>query len=250
MALADFRRTDHMLVYGHRGARGPVPENTMAAFAFAADAGADGVELDVRPCQSGEIVVAHDIDLARMTKGGDPRQVIDIPWSELRTRDLGGGTHTPLLSEVLDFAAQRGFRVNVEMKRDLLPDTQRQWRQRFALVRAVAELVRGRAKVCVSSFDPFMLVAFGRAHADIVRCMLFHEGQARYLPWDLTALGPFQAFNAEHTMISRYSVEFAHARGAVVNGWTVNAADDIARLDACGTDGIITDRPDLCPTAR
>ena len=217
----------------------------MAAFAFAADAKADGVELDVRQCKSAEVVVLHDIDLWRMTRERDSRLVADLEWSELRHLDLGAGTHPSLLSEVLDFAEQRGFRVNVEMKRDLLPEKQWQWRERMSLVRSVAALVRGRSQICVSSFDPFMLLALGRLAPETARCVLFHQGQARYLPWDLAALGGFEGFNAEHTMISRYSVGFAHSRGAVVNTWTVNTAAEIARMDACGVDSVITDRPDL-----
>jgi glycerophosphoryl diester phosphodiesterase len=244
MNLTPFRRASRVLVYGHRGARGPVPENTLAAFAFAANAGADGVELDVRQCESGEVVVLHDLDFARVTQGRDVRRIAALSWSEVEKIDLGGGERAPLLSEVLDFAATRGLRVNVEMKRDLLPSGW-QWRERLALVRAVVPIVRGREAVCVSSFDPLMLLALGRWVPDTPRCMLFHEGQVRYLPWDLTALGGFQGFNAEHTLISRYSVDFAHARGATVNAWTVDDPEEIARLDACGVDGIITDRPDL-----
>ena len=36
-----------MLVVAHRGFSASAPENTLAAFEMAADAGADGIELDV-----------------------------------------------------------------------------------------------------------------------------------------------------------------------------------------------------------
>ena len=35
------------LIYGHRGASGHAPENTLEAFRLAMDMGADGFELDV-----------------------------------------------------------------------------------------------------------------------------------------------------------------------------------------------------------
>ena len=58
-------RRDRPLVWAHRGVSAHATENTVAAFALAAAHGADGVELDVMPCATGEIVVFHDDDLAR-----------------------------------------------------------------------------------------------------------------------------------------------------------------------------------------
>ena len=48
------------LIWGHRGASGHAPENTLPAFKMAADMGADGVELDIQLTKDGEIVVCHD----------------------------------------------------------------------------------------------------------------------------------------------------------------------------------------------
>lgn len=39
---------ERTLVWGHRGASGYAPENTMAAFEKAVELGADGIELDVQ----------------------------------------------------------------------------------------------------------------------------------------------------------------------------------------------------------
>ena len=48
------------MIFGHRGASGYAPENTLEAFELAAKMGADGVELDVQIAKDGERVVAHD----------------------------------------------------------------------------------------------------------------------------------------------------------------------------------------------
>ena len=47
-------------VIAHRGFSAVAPENTMAAFRQAAEAGADGIELDVHLTKDGEVVVIHD----------------------------------------------------------------------------------------------------------------------------------------------------------------------------------------------
>ena len=54
-------------IYAHRGASGYAPENTLRAFALAADMGADGVELDVQISKDGRLVVFHDDELSRLT---------------------------------------------------------------------------------------------------------------------------------------------------------------------------------------
>lgn len=49
-----------MLIIGHRGARGLAPENTIASFQTAFDAGVDGIEFDVRTTADGRVLVHHD----------------------------------------------------------------------------------------------------------------------------------------------------------------------------------------------
>src|SRR5512147_1098251 len=107
------------LVLGHRGASAAAPENTLAAFRLAMEQGADGVELDVHRCATGEVVVIHDED-ARRTAGADLR-VAASPLAALRALDAGGwrgerfqGERIPLLAEVLE--ALPGALVNVELK--------------------------------------------------------------------------------------------------------------------------------------
>ena len=48
------------LNFAHRGFTQAAPENTLAAFKAAIELGVDGIELDVRTCKTGEVVVFHD----------------------------------------------------------------------------------------------------------------------------------------------------------------------------------------------
>lgn len=56
-------------VWAHRGASGYAPENTLEAFALAAEMEADGVELDVQMSRDGYLVVAHDERIDRVSNG-------------------------------------------------------------------------------------------------------------------------------------------------------------------------------------
>jgi glycerophosphoryl diester phosphodiesterase len=52
-----------MLVFGHRGSRGTLPENTIPAFLSAIEAGVDGLELDLLATKDGAIVIHHNFFL-------------------------------------------------------------------------------------------------------------------------------------------------------------------------------------------
>ena len=65
---------------------------------------------------------------------------------------------------------------------------------------------------------------------------------------------PYQAFQVPETangtrIVSRRFVRAARRAGLVVHVWTVNSAEDVARLKAWGVDGVITDRPDVALAA-
>lgn len=228
-------------VYGHRGVRGPLPENTLAAFARADDEGADGVELDVRLCRSGEVVVFHDPTLTRMTNGFDTREVAAMTLAELTQIDLGGGERIPTLVQVLDWIIPRPLRLNVEIKRDV-PN-------RLALVSSVYRLLRGRfdgrlnGRLIISSFDPLMLMGF--VPLSVPLALIFHAGQERWHPWAWAASGPWTAAHPEAVMVHADDVERMHKRGLSVNVWTVNTPEEARRLMALGVDGIISDTPGL-----
>ena len=56
-------------VCAHRGNDGRMPENTVPAWRNAARLGAEMVELDVKRCATGELVILHDATVDRTTNG-------------------------------------------------------------------------------------------------------------------------------------------------------------------------------------
>ena len=57
------------IAVAHRGASGDAPENTMAAIRLAHALGAEGYETDLHMTRDGEIVLLHDADIRRTTRG-------------------------------------------------------------------------------------------------------------------------------------------------------------------------------------
>lgn len=64
--LAQFTRP---LLIGHRGYPARYPENTLASFRGAMEAGCDMIELDVTLTRDRKVVVIHDDTLDRTTTG-------------------------------------------------------------------------------------------------------------------------------------------------------------------------------------
>ena len=74
-------------IMAHRGASGYAPENTLEAFELAVRMGAYGVELDVHLTKDGEIVVAHDETVERVSEGSG--RIADMTLAALQ-QDLPG----------------------------------------------------------------------------------------------------------------------------------------------------------------
>jgi glycerophosphoryl diester phosphodiesterase len=237
---AAWGRNSRPLVIAHRGASHDAVENSLAAFRLARAQGADGVELDVMRCKSGEVVVFHDDDLERLGKRAG--LVRATSFAELRTIDLGGGERIPTLDEVLEELGP--LLVNVELK------SAPSWRERArddGLAASVAAIIARHGageRVLVSSFDPLLLARFRLRARAVPTGLLFAHDQAR--PWRQAWTAPLlrpTALHPESLLVDARAVAAWHARGLAVNVWTVDDAGELRLLAALGVDGVITNRP-------
>src|SRR5690554_1377352 len=78
------------LIYGHRGARGLAPENTLASFQACLDAGINRCELDLHLSSDGQLIVIHDGNLKRTT--GQPGKVRQHTAAQLMQMDARHNT--------------------------------------------------------------------------------------------------------------------------------------------------------------
>jgi glycerophosphoryl diester phosphodiesterase len=221
------------LLLGHRGLNTVATENTLEAITAAADLGVDGVEIDVRPCQSGELVVFHDVTLERLAN--DDRAVSTLPLRALQAIDLEGSVRIPTLDQVLSLCVERNLLLNIEMKRDVP--------RRRDVVRLTAEAVaRHRCRVIVSSFDPAMLAMLAASAPFVPRGLLISAHRRHR--WTRHLARRWVAnVHPHHRLATRDAVHRWHANGLRVMTWTVNDPVEARRLGAAGVDGIMTDRP-------
>jgi len=216
--------------------------------------GADGVELDVMRCGSGEVVVVHDDTLERLAPGqaGAEQLVRETPLGELRRFDLGGGERIPTLDAVFRALGPQAL-VNVELKSASLqrPTDYLRLPLDDGLAMAVVKVLEragrlsGSGLTLVSSFDPFQLLRFQSASRGMVPLgYLFEAGQSvrtrelyRLPLWSLAAVHP------EAKLVDGPALRTWRQRGLRVNAWTVDNPSEIAAMAALGVEAIITNRP-------
>ncbi len=223
------------LVWGHRGTRGAgkPSENTLTAMRLALTQGAGGIELDVRLCKSGEVIVLHDVDLQRMA--GVALRAQDATLAELQALDLGRGERLPTLLDAMSLVlgSASEARLNIELKPDVP--------SRRALVEAVAQCIEtqpaaARMRILVSSFSPAICAAMRKRLRDIDIGFLYErEPDAPNRPDGIAIVHP------HHALLDKAYVAAMHAQGIAVNTWTVNDPSRAKLLAVAGVDGIITD---------
>jgi glycerophosphoryl diester phosphodiesterase len=236
MSARGWGRATPPLCIAHRGASAIMPENTVGAVHAARVAFADAIEIDVRLCRTGEVVVFHDEDLTRMARLD--RRVADLGLAELRELDLGGGERVGTLDEILE-AAGRTLLVDVEIKAETARD--------LGLEAKTAAILRRHAlgaRLCVSSFHPLALWRFRRHLPEAPAGLIFGDDQS--LPMRRAWLAPLLGVTtlaAQSTLCDPATVTAWHARGYSVIAWTVDDPDEAAALAAAGVDAVASNDP-------
>jgi glycerophosphoryl diester phosphodiesterase len=241
--------------FGHRGAAGVAPENTIVSFRRACADGADVLELDVHATADGEVVVLHDPTLERTTDGSGA--VASLRYGEVAQLDAGhrftpdGGrtfpfrgadVRVPRLAELL--RELPGVPLNIEIKQETP-----------SIVVEVVALLRGaRTPVVLAAEHDVIMQAIRRHAPDMATSLAAGEiaafigtlsaGEIPVLPAGAVALQIPPSFG-DVTLVTGASVAAAHALGAEVHVWTINDTDEMRRLLALGCDGIMSDFPAL-----
>lgn len=233
----------------HRGASARELENTLPAFTRAMSEGADGVELDVQRCASGEVVVFHDADVERLA--GRRGRIAELTWRQLQKVRLRGGASVPTLEEVLAVLPAPAL-VNIEIKHDAW------WALGCrALVEAVAEVVeraKAHSRVLISSFNPAAIWYWQSLQPAVPSGLLFERRRRFRKPWPLHAawlvplLRPL-AVHPEDALCTPDSVSFWRRHGFGVHVWTVDDPRRTIALAAMGATAIITNDPAVARSA-
>jgi glycerophosphoryl diester phosphodiesterase len=200
------------LVIGHRGFPGRFPDNSLAGVEAAIAAGADGVEIDVRPCADGVWVCHHDRSLA-----GTP--VLTLGSATLARAGI------PTLAAVAAAVPPDRF-LYVEVKPlalELLAS------QQAALVEPLRR--RGGRLRLISSATAILAALAGE---------LPWAGRSWIVDEIPASVPPGLDLSPKHTLVERLL-----GLGRPLHPWTVNRAARMRQLVRLGVASITTNRPDV-----
>jgi glycerophosphoryl diester phosphodiesterase len=267
-----------ILVHGHRGARAWRPENSIPAFQFAIDHGADVLELDLAVTKDNALVVSHNPMLNldpehrgdRLCKGpalapGTPIHAMTL--AEVRAYDCGSGTlqafptqvaipgtKIATFDEVLDLANGTTVQFNVETKSfpnhpELTPPPA----EFVAMI--VAAIKRHNVapdRIILQSFDWRTLAEMRKQYPAIRLSALvgrpqFDAAMGHSDPTkDFAAIAKetgAEIISPDSAMITPEQVAAAHKAGTQVAPWNPNTPDEWQKMADAHVDAIITDDP-------
>lgn len=226
------------VITAHRGDSIHAPENTLAAFQYAIDLGADCIELDVRQTKDHVLVVIHDADLKRLT--GQKTKIAESTYEELASLDIGShfssefaGTTICTLEEALAFCQGRAD-LNIELKTSDGDE---------GLAQDVVSLVTqydytDHCVIASQSLASLKQVKQLDSNLKTIYLMPVAYGNFRNLTY-------IDGFSIKSVYITRKLVNHIHDSGRVIYAWTVNDRDTMEHMYSLGVDCLVTDYPEL-----
>jgi glycerophosphoryl diester phosphodiesterase len=260
VALADIK------VQGHRGARADRPENTLAAFQYALDAGVDVLELDLGVSKDDVLMISHDsiINEFCLRDGKPLTKAIPLrsqTLSQLKELDCGTvknprfpkqqpqpGEKMPTLEELFQMVAgadtkiSRDVTFNIETK--ILPTQPELTVSAELFAKLLVKKIQAhklQQRVVLQSFDHRTLKWVKKLDPSIATSQLTINNFV-----DLVAAAKSidaQYISPDWTSITAQMVLEFHSNGLRVAPWTANTIESWDALVAMGVDEIITDDP-------
>lgn len=215
--------------YAHRGLfdnHSDAPENSLAAFQKAVDAGY-GIELDIQLSKDNRLVIFHDASLKRMC--GVEGNVWDYTLEELQQMKLLNSQETiPTFEQFLELVDGKVPFI-LEFKLD---------RVQTLVCESANELLKNyKGTYCIESFHPLALIWYRKHRPDVLRGMLCeeyfrsksHKGSLlymflSYMPLNFRTRPDFIAYNHKHA--NNLSRRICAALGALSVCYTIKSPDE------------------------
>ena len=214
----------------HRGASFHEPENTLRAIEAAIKLGAEYVEVDVRRCRSGELVVIHDETVDRTTDGKG--KVSNLTLNQLKNLYLAFGERIPTLAEVAETVRGK-IRLVVELKE---PELEEQ---------ALTVLLNSGIleDVVFASFHHRAIKKIRRLNPKVEGGIIVRSGLVSPVKVALEC-GATHLFQY-YRHLDAETLSEAKVKGLTVVAWTVDDRETLEKLRSLGVDGIATNRPEI-----
>jgi glycerophosphoryl diester phosphodiesterase len=222
-------------IVAHRGAHTLAHENTIESFLAALSLGADMIELDVRKCGDGTLVIFHDPRLSSETRSS---LIANLTFDELNRRASRAGFSVPTVEETFRTLSRKTM-LDIEIKE---PGYERS-------VVACARRYFDDTQFVVTSFNPQVIAAVKAIDARLQTGFIVAAAE-RLALCDTTSA---EVLAPEKRLFSANRRLFAKAKkhGKKIAVWTVDGTELLTRLLADPLiDAIITNRPDRALALR
>lgn len=262
---------------GHRGCRGLMPENTIAAMLHSIDLGVTTLEMDVVITKDKKVVLSHETfmnpEIATPPNGqqfSSPKDksynIYQMTYEEVSKWDVGIKPNPkfptqkkmpatkPLLSDVIAAVEEyvklhhhKPLNYNIETKCAPASDGISHPAPEEFVALLVDVITKGNVatRTTIQSFDKRSLQVLHHSYPSIKTSFLI-DGSNKKTPEALIAeLGFHPSFlSPAYALINQEYVEACKKVKLKLIAWTVNEEADIEKIAALGVDGIISDYPD------
>ena len=237
------------LIVGHRGSQWGV-ENTRAAFINGIEAGAWGLECDIRVTADGTFVISHDDSYKRL--GGPETKIANMTTQDVLSTRLTSKRHgityaaTPCtLGEFLDICKEHDVVPVVEIKvcTSIHSNTKAENEPVFDGIPALINLIDQKGltdKVVIISFMPGVVEFIHRHYPDVTVQVLAGDQDGTIMEWVEWCKQYKMDLDVVHTIVTKEAVDAMHEAGLKVNVWTVDKVEDFNRVKDMGVDFITT----------
>jgi len=260
----------------HRGGRGLMPENTIAAMKSALDMGVTTLEMDLGISKDGQVVVSHDSYMSAdfmlkpdgsLIKKEEEKSLLlyGMDYQLIKSYDAGTKPHPqfpdqrkfktyrPLFTELIDSVENyiktnhlKPVYYNVEIKSSPDGDGIAHPVPRV-FVKKVMDIVLEKKlskRLIIQSFDLRPLQVLHKEYPKQKVSYLVANKDSYADNIKKLGFTP-DAFSPYYLMLNREMVDAAHQDKVIVLPWTVNTIAEIKKMEALGVDGIISDYPNL-----
>ncbi|HEY8761748.1 MAG TPA: glycerophosphodiester phosphodiesterase family protein [Candidatus Dormibacteraeota bacterium] len=227
------RAEGRIMLGGHRGNPAEHPENTLASFRSAIDAGCDLVECDVHLTADGKLAVIHDHLLERTTNGTG--LVGAHTLAELRELDAGKGQKIPLLEELFELVRDRVGLV-IETKQNPVPYPGLE--EKLAAVLRENDMVE---RVSVISFHHRCIRHLKEVAPELDLGII--DASRPIDPVAMLRASGADLFSSYYATLDPEMAEEIRAAGGAVGVWTVDDQLSTMWARACHPDSVFTNRP-------
>lgn len=241
----------------HRGYHVQAPENTMPAFAAAAEAGYQFLESDVHFTKDGVAVLCHDSTINATARNADGSKIVGVKsiqfmtYEELLQYDFGiaageayRGTRIPTFQEWIAFCREADVTPYIELKSRMTTEQVQTLMQlveeagmtdRVVWISFTWNLRMLQDVVAANPEAEVGLLSNGLANTTVAMAKTLQTGQNRVF------------LDVLHTAVNRLSMQLAAQAGLEVEAYTVNDAELANALTSLGVVGITTNT--LLPAA-